>query len=111
MIVYHTLKVATNPAGNWNRTLVASDSANPLNTTIIDPDGDAVQVEAWWEDDGTKHKSLLQGKPRVEGGVFETVRYLESEDIMVCESSFLPPASSKKFKYGSVIWKFDRWNN
>ena len=101
--------IATNPAGNWNRTLISSDADNPLNATIIDPDGDAVQVEAWWTENGTRHKSLLQGKPRVEGGVFETVRYLESDNVLVCDSSFHPCASSsKKFKYGNVVWKFQR---
>eukprot|EP00985_Skeletonema_marinoi_P014858 scaffold7562_cov81-Skeletonema_marinoi.AAC.1 len=105
--------IAENPAGNWNRTLIASDSSNPLNTTIVDPDKDTVNVEAWWEDDGTKHKSLLRGKPRVKGGVFETVRYLdvEDEDVLVCESKFLPSefeSSSSSFKHGSVLWKFRR---
>eukprot|EP00581_Thalassiosira_minuscula_P005987 CAMPEP_0183735868 /NCGR_PEP_ID=MMETSP0737-20130205/47784_1 /TAXON_ID=385413 /ORGANISM="Thalassiosira miniscula, Strain CCMP1093" /LENGTH=285 /DNA_ID=CAMNT_0025969725 /DNA_START=118 /DNA_END=971 /DNA_ORIENTATION=- len=97
--------IATNPAGNWNRTLVASVESQPLNVTITDPDGDVVQVEAWWEENGTRHKSLLRGKPRVKGGVFETVRYLESEDVLVCDSSFFPaPSSSSKFKYGRVLW-------
>lgn len=100
--------IATNPAGNWNRTLVASDELQPLNATITDPDGDRVQVEAWWEENGTKHKSLLRGKPRVQGGVFETVRYLESDNVLVCESGFHPTPSSMKFKYGFVSWKFQR---
>jgi len=101
--------VATNPAGNWNRTLVASDESRPLNVTITDPDGDKVHVEAWWEGNGTRHKSLLQGKPRVKGGVFETARYLESNNILVCESRFHPaPSSSAKFKHGYVLWKFQR---
>jgi len=108
---------ATNPAGNWNRTLITSDALEPMNATISDPDGDQVQVEAWWEDNGTKHKSILRGKPRVQGGVFETVRYLESNDddddggdVLVCESSFIPnpSSSSSKFKYGHVVWKFKR---
>lgn len=105
--------IAQNPAGNWNRTLVASDNNNPLNTTIVDPDKDTVNVEAWWEDNGTKHKSVLGGKPRLNGGVFETVRYLdkEDEDVLVCESTFLPSeleGSSSSFKYGRVIWRFRR---
>ena len=100
---------ATNPAGDWSRTLIASDELRPMNVTITDPDGDRVEVEAWWEDDGTKHKSLLRGKPRVEGGVFETVRYLESDNVLVCDSSFIPsPQSPSKFKYGHVVWKFQR---
>ena len=106
--------IAQNPAGNWNRTLVASDSNNPVYATIVDPDKDTVNVEAWWEEDGTKHKSVLRGKPRVKGGVFETVRYLDEEDtdVLICESTFLPSeleqGSSPSFKYASVLWRFRR---
>ena len=96
--------VATNPAGNWNRTLVTSG-----NATIVDPDGDEVQVESWWEGKGTRHRSILRGKPRVQGGVFDTVRYLESDDVLVCEADFVPVhASSNKFARGHVVWKFQR---
>lgn len=102
--------IATNPAGNWNRTLKTSDGMRPLNVTITDPDGDRVQIEAWWEGEGTRHKSILRGKPNVDGGVFETVRYLESDDVLACESKFYPSTSStmKEFKYGHVVWKFQR---
>lgn len=104
---------AKNPAGNWNRTLVASDVDNPLYTEMIDPDKDSVNVECWWEDNGTKHKSVLRGKPRINGGVFETVRYLDEEDgdVLICESSFLPSeleGSSSRFKFGHVCWRFQR---
>lgn len=110
---------ASNPAGNWNRTLTASGisphfmdhSAEPLHVTIEDPDGDMVQVEAWWENGGTVHKSWLRGKPRVHGGEFETIRYMESPNVLVCESNFHPSPSapaSKKFQYGHVVWKFQR---
>lgn len=108
--------IAMNPAGNWNRTLLASDAYHPFNATIVDPDKDTVNVEAWWEDNGTKHRSVLRGKPRVNGGVFETLRYLEKEaeeDVLVCESTFLPcelddESSSSAFKYGHVVWRFRR---
>lgn len=96
--------VATNPAGNWNRTLVTSG-----NATIVDPDGDEVQVESWWEGKGTRHRSILRGKPRVQGGVFDTVRYLENDNVLVCEADFVPvQASSNKFARGHVVWKFQR---
>jgi len=105
--------IAQNPAGNWNRTLIASDENNPMNATIVDPDKDTVNVEAWWEENGTRHKSVLRGKPRLKGGVFETVRYLDEvdEDVLVCDSKFLPSeleGSSSSFKYGSVLWRFQR---
>jgi hypothetical protein len=103
--------IAMNPAGNWNRTLVASSADNPVNTTIVDPDKDTVDVEAWWEEDGTKHRSILRGKKSVNGGEFVTVRYLDEEekDVLVCESTFLPPdGPSSAFQYGRVVWKFRR---
>ena len=102
--------IATNPAGNWNRTLRASDGILPLNVTITDPDGDRVQIEAWWEMGGTRHKSILRGKPNVDGGVFETVRYLKTDAVLVCESKFHPSPSSsvEEFKYGYVVWTFQR---
>jgi hypothetical protein len=101
--------VASNPAGNWNRTLVAF--AEPTNVTVKDPYGDVVQVEAWWGQEGTVHKSWLRDKPRMLGGAFETARYLESENVLVCESSFHPSptaSASTNFKYGHVVWKFKR---
>jgi hypothetical protein len=105
--------IATNPAGNWKRTLVASEMNSPCNITIQDPDGDSmVQVEAWWEDGGgTKHKSWLRGKPRVQGGAFETTRYLESKDALICESAFHPSLNadtSMNFQPGFVIWRYKR---
>jgi hypothetical protein len=105
--------IATNPVGNWRRTLVSSDETSPVNVTIIDPDGDTVYVEAWWDDDGTKHRSWLRGKPRLCGGAMETVRYLESDTILRCESTFhpspiVPASSSMDFKRGYVVWKYRR---
>jgi hypothetical protein len=130
----HVLEIiATNPAGNWNRTLRTSSFDIPNNVTIVDPDGDTVYIEAYWINNGTQHKSILRGKPNVEGGYFETVRYLEQqsgssrgsnnnnnnandmreEDVLICESKFYPPPStwqgnSKEFNYGQVVWRFMR---
>lgn len=110
--------VATNPAGNWNRTLVTSgadmdqDMFEPIfNVTIRDPDGDMVEVEAWWEEGGTVHKSWLRGKPRVHGGEFETALYLESKDVLICDSKFYPSPTapaSKKLRFSHVVWRFER---
>jgi hypothetical protein len=108
---------ATNPAGNWNRTLVTSgadsdqDVFEPMNVTMRDPDGDMVEVEAWWEEGGTVHKSWLRGKPRVQGGEFETARYLESKDVLICDSKFHPSPTapaSKKFRFAHIVWRFQR---
>jgi hypothetical protein len=111
---------ATNPAGSWNRTLVASgtdenDSYEPVIVTLRDPDGDMVQVEACWEKEGTVHRSWLRGKPRLSGGEFETLRYLDHEDpdILISESIFHPnptAPASKKFRYGQVVWRYQRTN-
>mmetsp|Transcript_16929 Transcript_16929/g.24476 ORF Transcript_16929/g.24476 Transcript_16929/m.24476 type:complete len:188 (-) Transcript_16929:61-624(-) len=107
-----------NPAGTWERTLVSSgfteESAKddgdfePIFTQIVDPDDDVVQVESWWEENGTKHRSILRGKPRVNGGEFETIRYLAGENL-VCESYFHPhPSTLKQFRPGFVKWTYQR---
>lgn len=96
---------ATNPAGNWDRTLVYNETLS-----IKDPDGDLVTVESAWEDEGKVHRSWLRNKPRVHGGVFDTRRYLDSDvDELVCESQFIPATGSEdRFKFGHVIWRFER---
>jgi hypothetical protein len=119
--------VAANPVGNWNRTLVASgtddysEDYEPQDVRLEDPQsGDLVHVEAWWEEQGTVHKSRLRGsKPHMFGGTFETVRYLETEDdgdVLVCESTFHPhtphPAaeevSRNNYRDGHVVWRYQR---
>jgi hypothetical protein len=123
--------VSTNPAGQWHRTLVASDDNgidSPFNVTIVDPDGDPIQVEAWWEHHGTKHRSWLRGKPNLYGGFIETIRYLQQEDddaddnstniknnpprtFLMCESTFHPHPQappSKNFHPGHVVWTYQR---
>ena len=88
-----------NPAGSWTRTLVSSGACTrsstyePLEVTIVDPDKDKVQVESWWEKGGTVHRSILRNKPKVKGGIFETLRYLDDHDTLITESIFHPPNS------------------
>lgn len=104
------------PIGSWQRILVSSGADadtvdfEPLYSTFKDPDGETVQVEAWWENDGTVHKSWLRNKPRVLGGAFESTRYFlpDDEDVLVCESVFHPPPNNTKFQKGSVEWRFRR---
>lgn len=120
------------PIGEWVRVLVASgaeptnsnginannslsnksnDNYEPIYTQFKDPDGDTVQVEAWWEQNGTVHKSWLRNKPRVMGGEFESTRYLEestNNNVLVCESVFHPPPNNLKFQHVTVVWKFQR---
>lgn len=108
---------AMNPAGAWNRTLLASgsevgfESFDPVHVKMVDPDGDEVEVEAWWEDDGTVHKSWLRGKEGFQGGVVESSRYLEDDNTLVCESTFHPGSDVKrngKFQQATLVWKFER---
>ena len=129
------------PFTSWKRTLITSgsdyiingdttkskndkkedDIVNDYNVTTVsfkDPDGDVVNVEAYWIDNGTKHKSFLRGKPRVYDGYFESTRYLipgenndKEKDVLVCEATFHPPvekANPSKFKQDTVTWKFNR---
>lgn len=106
----------SSPIGGWERVLVASGSDNdtsdyePAYSVFKDPDGDTVQVEAWWENNGTVHKSWLRNKPLVLGGEFESTRYLlpDDNDILVCEAVFHPPANVTKFQKDSVEWRFRR---
>jgi hypothetical protein len=75
------------PAGSWKRCLISS-GAEPSQQNdyqveyaeFLDPDKEMVQVEAWWEDQGRVHRSILRNKPTVQGGEFETLRYLMSDD-------------------------------
>lgn len=107
------------PVGGWNRSLVASgsdsqsDEFDVYHAEFLDPDKELVRVEAWWIDEGRVHKSILRDKAGVDGGEFETLRYLtrnESDQlVLVTESTFRPSAkhlnsSSSKFKPAFVRW-------
>jgi hypothetical protein len=104
----------TNARGIWERTLVASgndledkDSFEPIFSPILTPQNEAVQAEAWWEDQGTVHRSWLRGLKKYGGGSFESKRYLENDgNVYVCESTFHPddPLREKAF----MKWKFLR---
>ena len=118
----------TTPIGRWKRTLIASGYDRdvtdklpssiestlfePVYSTFQDPDGDKVNAESWWEDNGRVHKSWLRGKPRVLGAEFESTRYLlgDNNDVLVCESTFHPPPNydSNRFQPASLEWRFRR---
>ena len=95
---------------SWQRVLVSSsDASDPVISWFRDPDGDTVHVEAWWQADGTVHTSRLRGKPRVHGGTFVSQRYLESPDVLICESTFHPAADAGlRFHPDHVVWRFQR---
>jgi hypothetical protein len=109
------------PAGGWKRTLVSSgadidkETYEPVHSEFFDPDKELVKVEAWWEEQGTVHKSWLRNKPGVAGGEFESTRYLKDNQDgsveLICESIFHPSESdrnnpSSKFKPGFVRWRY-----
>jgi len=107
--------VSIHPLGQWNRTLRTSafgkdnmrGSTESVYYTILEPDGNEAQVKAWWEGQGTVHKSRLRGSSRViEGGEFEASRYLEDENILVCESTFHPP--EHEGLPISLTWRFEK---
>mmetsp|Transcript_2509 Transcript_2509/g.5463 ORF Transcript_2509/g.5463 Transcript_2509/m.5463 type:complete len:345 (+) Transcript_2509:131-1165(+) len=122
------------PAGSWKRSLISSGAESSYNddydveySEFLDPDKERVQVEAWWEERGSVHKSILRNKRTVEGGEFETLRYLNNntgcnattvsddarsseQPTLVTESIFRPGDSStdKKFKPTSIRWEYKR---
>jgi hypothetical protein len=104
-----------NVRGIWERTLTASgaDRASvngeytPVQTVIITADAEAVQSEAWWEQEGTVHRSWLRGVTKYGGGEFESKRYLEDGgNVLVCESTFHPADPSREKAH--VTWRFQR---
>jgi hypothetical protein len=103
----------TNARGIWKRTLVTSgtDSDNneftPLQVPIVTADDERVEAEAWWEGEGTVHRSWMRGLNKYGGGDFESRRYLEDGGrVLVCESTFHP--REKDRKDASVTWRFLR---
>jgi hypothetical protein len=102
-----------NVRGLWERTLTASgadqssDEFTPLLTYIITADAEKVEAEAWWEDNGTVHRSWLRGVTKYGGGEFESKRYLEDDgNTLVCESTFHPADPSRE--KAQVRWRFQR---
>lgn len=104
----------TTPAGTWERTLISSgtdlthDTFEAVNVTVVDPDGDTVQVESCWQDDGHTHVSWLRDKPRAKG-VFESRRYVTPENLLVCESTFHPVnGAPSQFQESTIKWTFEK---
>lgn len=100
--------------GVWERTLVASapEGGNDTNfvptlVEIVSADSEKVKAEAWWENQGTVHRSWIRGVTKYGGGDFESIRYLEDNGkIMICESTFHP--IDKEQPKANVKWKFQR---
>ena len=103
-----------NVRGVWERTLKASGPQKgreaefePLLTPIKTLDDEEVLAEAWWEENGTVHRSILHNVQRYGGGSFESIRYLEDNgNVFVCESIFHP--NDKKKEVPRITWKFQR---
>lgn len=103
----------TNARGIWERTLVTSgadkvnDQFTPLHVPVDTADDERVEAEAWWEGNGTVHRSWMRGLNKYGGGDFESSRYLEEGGkVLVCESIFHP--NEKDRKDAGVTWRFLR---
>lgn len=101
----------TNARGIWERTLVTSgadkmnDKFTPLHVPVDTADDERVEAEAWWEDDGTVHRSWMRGISKYGGGDFESKRYLEEDGkVLVTESTFHP--NEKDREDVGIIWRF-----
>jgi hypothetical protein len=101
-----------NPRGVWNRILISSGaevskpSFQPIQKEIYTADSEKVKAEAWWEGNGTIHKSWLRGGMKYGGGDFESSRYLASENVLICKSVFHP--RDPKREKAQVTWRFQR---
>lgn len=102
-----------NARGVWERTLVSSgteptiDDYTPLKIPVETADDELVEVESWWEEQGTVHRSWMLGISKYGGGAFESRRYLEQNGkVLVCESTFHP--QDKKQDSASITWRFLR---
>ena len=110
------LLVLKNIRGAWSRTLVSSgtdsdstdfDDYVPLHIPIKTADGETVEAESWWEDNGTIHVSWLRGSKKYSGGNFESRRYLEDNgNVYVCESIF--HYNDKTKQPNRITWRWQR---
>jgi hypothetical protein len=129
--------VDMHPMASWNRTLVSSGNNTTENSfqpfkevvnQLMDPQGDALQVVAYWCEDGTVHKSVLQSsKPHWIGAWLESYRFLESSDlndsqgsspnpILVSKAIFHPPPNNnnnnikhaRKMRPASLTWRYEQ---
>ena len=108
--------IGTNPKGEWDRTFISSGSdynrtvgkdSTPDQIEMKLANGEDVYGEAWWEDNGTVHRSFLRGGgASYGGGDFESKRYFDENGVYICESLFHPIESEKKTL--AVTWKFVR---
>lgn len=110
-----------NARGTWERTLTSSGSdfdttltPNPdgqythIQVPVLTADSERVLAESWWESDGTVHVSWTKGvKKYLNGGAFESRRYLENDgNVYVCETTFHPDEEGGEKSY--LKWKFLR---
>ena len=111
--------ISNNPKGSWERVLISSGypdfetlsnqkegkDYSHTKSIIKTADEEPVEAEAWWEKQGTVHRSWLRGSTKYGGGDHESRRYLEDNGhILVCESTFHRRNNTKP----SVRWRFKR---
>eukprot|EP00546_Thalassionema_frauenfeldii_P019228 CAMPEP_0178900084 /NCGR_PEP_ID=MMETSP0786-20121207/3273_1 /TAXON_ID=186022 /ORGANISM="Thalassionema frauenfeldii, Strain CCMP 1798" /LENGTH=307 /DNA_ID=CAMNT_0020571041 /DNA_START=485 /DNA_END=1408 /DNA_ORIENTATION=+ len=97
----------------WERRLISSgadaesEEYQPEHIAIRTADDETVQAEAWWDSNGTVHRSWLRGVEKYGGGNFESKRYLEDGgNTLVCETIFHPKQEGRE--QARVTWKFLR---
>jgi len=109
--------IGSNPKGVWDRTLIASNGVKVENNDgdkftherfqTTTAEGEDIMSEAWWEEGGTVHRSiLLDAASKYGGGDFESKRFLDAEDNYICVSTFHP--QTEGMKPVSITWKYSR---
>lgn len=103
----------TNPRGVWSRDLISSgsspessihESEERIESPVRTADGEIVMAEAWWENNGTVHKSWMRGGKKWGGGDFESTRYVDAEGNLICDTTFHPTDSQRP--KSNIRWKF-----
>lgn len=106
--------LSTNPMGSWLRTIIASGSDlvnfkyNAFNSTIREPGGGTVEIQAWWEGQGKIHRSLLIGSARAAPGIFDSSRFIDDEGVLNCITIYRPISRHEEQHIPNIVWRFSR---
>lgn len=90
-----------NVRGVWERTLTTEHK----DAVVMTADGEQVETESWWEQNGTVHHSWMRGVQKYGGGSFESIRYIK-DGILVCESVFHPDDQDREKV--AITWHFSK---
>lgn len=99
-----------NARGIWERTLQTTHNGAEAESSFAHPlytiDKELVQAESWWEDNGRIHHSWMRGATKYGGGDFESKRYIDEDDVYVCETTFHP--TKPNAKKAKLTWRYER---